>query len=76
MFALAQIFTCAWSMSFWIYDVDFPGQIVSMVFVWLAVWTTQVVFFQPGKGLESFYTNHLRTPVSTITQKASCEWWF
>lgn len=64
LFSLAQLLTCAWDQPFWMYDVDFPGQIAAMVFVWLAMWAIQVIFFRSGEGLEGLYHRHLRAPVS------------
>lgn len=64
MFFLAQLLTCAWDQPFWAHKIDFPGQIVAMVFVWLSMWTVQRVFFKPGEGLERFYHRYLRAPVS------------
>lgn len=63
-FFLAQLLTCAWDQPFWAHNIDFPGQIVAMVFVWLAMWTVQGVFFKPGEGLERFYHWYLKAPVS------------
>lgn len=63
-FFLAQLLTCAWDQPFWEYDIDFPGQIVAMVFVWLFLWAAQLAFFGPGKGLEWVYHRHLKAPVS------------
>lgn len=63
-FFIAQLITCAWDQPFWTYEVDFPGQIVAMVFVWLTMWTVQGVFFNPGEGPERFYHRYLRAPVS------------
>lgn len=56
--------TCLWDQPFWAYDIDFPGQIVAMVFVWLAMWIIQVALFKPEEGLEKLYYRHLRAPVS------------
>lgn len=64
MFFAGQLLTCAWDQPFWAYGLDFPGQIVAMVFVWLAMWAAQAVFFKQGEGLDRFYHQHLRAPVS------------
>lgn len=66
MFFLAQIIICAWDQPFWAYGLDFPGQIVAMVFVWLAMWAGQAALFKPSQGLERFYSQHLRAPVSLV----------
>lgn len=63
-FFIAQLLTCAWDQPFWAYGLDFPGQIVAMVFVWLAMWTIQGLFFDSGEGLEKLYHQYLRAPVS------------
>lgn len=63
-FFAAQLLTCAWDQPFWSYNIDFPGQIVAMVFVWLFLWAVQLAFFRPGEGLERFYHRSLRAPVS------------
>lgn len=63
-FFIAQLLTCAWDQPFWTYGINFPGQIVAMVFVWLFLWAVQLAFFRPGEGLERFYHRYLRAPVS------------
>lgn len=65
MFFLAQIITFAWNQPFWSYGLNFPGQIVAMVFVWLAMWAIQAILFKPGEGLEKVYNDHVRAPVSS-----------
>lgn len=69
-FLAAQLLTCAWNQPFRAYNLDFPGQILAMMFVWVMMWTVQVVFFKPGEGLELFYHRHLKPPVSV----QSCRW--
>lgn len=64
-FLMAQLLTCAWNQPFWAYGLDFPGQIVAMLFVWLAMWTIQGVFFNPGEGVDRLYHQYLRAPVSS-----------
>lgn len=64
MFFLAQILTCAWDQPFWVYGLDFPGQIVAMVFLWLVLWAIQLALFKPDDGLDKFYHQYLRAPVS------------
>ena len=63
-FFVAQLLTCAWDQPFWATGLEFPGQIVAMIFVWLVIWAAQLLFFQPGQGLEKFYHRHLKAPVS------------
>lgn len=63
-FFVAQLLTCAWDQPFWAREIDFPGQIVAMVFVWLVMWAAQALFCEPGKGLEKFYHVYMRAPVS------------
>lgn len=63
-FFVAQLLICAWDQPFWVAGLDFPGQIIAMVFVWLAVWAVQVIFCEPGEGIDKFYHKFLRTPVS------------
>lgn len=64
VFFIAQFLTCAWDQPFWIAGLDFPGQIAAMVFVWIVMWASQVLFYRPGEGLEWFYHRYLRAPVS------------
>lgn len=63
-FFVAQLLTCAWDQPFWKYGLNFPGQIVAMVFVWLFMWAVQLAFFRPGEGLERIYHRYLKAPVS------------
>lgn len=63
-FFVAQLLVCAWDQPFWATGLDFPGQIFAMVFVWLFVWATQVLFYEPGEGMDRFYHGFLRAPVS------------
>lgn len=63
-FSVAQLLICAWDQPFWAIGLEFPGQIVAMIFVWLAVWASQVLFYEPGEGIDRFYRRFLRTPVS------------
>lgn len=63
-FLVAQLLKCAWDQPFWTYNIEFPGQILAMVFVWLFLWAVQLAFFRPGEGLESIYYRYLRAPVS------------
>lgn len=63
-FVVAQLLTCAWDEPFWRYGIDFPGEIVAMVFVWLSMWAVQLAFFHPGEGLERLYYRYLKAPVS------------
>lgn len=65
LFFIAQILTCAWDQPFWAADLNFPGQIAAMLFVWLIMWVIQVLFFRPGEGLEWFYRRYIRAPVSS-----------
>lgn len=67
MFFLSQVITCAWDQPFWVHGLDFPGQIVSMVFVWLAMWAAQAALSKPGQGLDRLYSQYLRAPVSFVT---------
>lgn len=63
-FVIAQLLTCALNEPFWKYGIDFPGEIVAMVFVWLFMWAVQLAFFHPGEGLERVYYRYLKAPVS------------
>lgn len=63
-FFIAQLLTCAWDLPFWAAGLDFPGQIVAMISVWVIMWACQILFFKPGGGLEWFYHRYLRAPVS------------
>lgn len=65
-FFVAQLLTCAWDQPLWKYDIDFPGQIIAMVFVWLFMWAVQLAFYRPGEGLEIVYYRYLKAPVSLI----------
>ncbi|KAF3769451.1 hypothetical protein M406DRAFT_244760 [Cryphonectria parasitica EP155] len=58
-------------MALWTVKQDFPGQVVAMIFVWLLMWTVQVVFFRPGEGLESFYHCHLKPPTEILNKHMS-----
>lgn len=64
LFFVSQLLKCAWDQPFWKYNIDFPGQIMAMVFVWLFLWAVQLAFFRSGEGLERFYHRYLRAPVS------------
>lgn len=66
LFILAQLLSCAFDQPFWRNGLDFPGQIVAMVAIWVFMWAIQDVCFKPGKGLEGFYYSHLKAPVSSI----------
>lgn len=63
-FFVAQLLTCAWDQSLWAIGLEFPGQIFAMVSVWLTVWAAQVLFCEPGEGVDKFYHRSLRAPVS------------
>lgn len=65
LFFVAQFLICAWAQPFWAAGLDFPGQIVAMLFVWLVMWAIQILFCRPGEGLEWFYYRYLRAPVSS-----------
>lgn len=69
LFFIAQLLTCAWDQPFWTYEINFPGQIVAMVFVWLFLWAVQLAFFQPGEGMDRLYYRHLRAPVSLYSSE-------
>lgn len=62
-FFVAQLLICAWDQ-FRSTGLDFPGQIIAMMFVWLTVWASQVLFSEPGQGIDKFYHRFLRAPVS------------
>lgn len=64
VFFIAQLLTCVWELPFWAAGLDFPGQIAAMMFVWIVMWASQVLFFKPDGGLEWFYHRYLRAPVS------------
>lgn len=64
LFVVAQLLTCAWDEPFWKCGIDFPGEIVAMVFVWLFMWAIQLAFCHPGAGLERLYYRYLKAPVS------------
>lgn len=63
-FFVAQLLICAWDQPFWATGLEFPGQIVAMVSVWLCVWASQVLFYEPGEGIDKLYHRFLRAPVS------------
>lgn len=63
-FFVAQLLICAWDQPFWATRLEFPGQIVAMISVWLCVWASQVLFFQSGEGIDKLYHRFLRAPVS------------
>ena len=64
LFFIAQILTCAWDQPFWAAGLDFPGQVIAMLFIWLVMWASQVLFCRAGEGIERFYYQYLRGPVS------------
>lgn len=63
-FFIAQLITSVWNQPFWATGLDFPGQIVAMVFVWLVMCAVQVLLCQPGEGLERLYHRYIKAPVS------------
>lgn len=63
-FFVAQLLIYAWDQPFWSAGVEFPGQIVAMLFVWLTIWAVQLLFCVPGQGVDKFYHKFLRVPVS------------
>ncbi|KAJ4391031.1 hypothetical protein N0V93_004644 [Gnomoniopsis smithogilvyi] len=71
LFLVAQLLTCAWDQPFWKYGIDFPGQIVAMVFVWLFMWAIQLAFFHPGEGLERIYYLYLKAPTEVLNKHMS-----
>jgi hypothetical protein len=64
-FVVAQLLICAWDQPFWSGEVDFPGQIIAMVFVWLTLCGVQLLLYESGQGLDKFYHTYLRSPVSS-----------
>lgn len=63
-FFVAQLLICAWDQPFWAAGLEFPGQIVAMISVWLAVWAGQLLFSEAGEEIDRFYHRFLRAPVS------------
>ncbi|KAJ4420966.1 hypothetical protein N0V82_004008 [Gnomoniopsis sp. IMI 355080] len=70
-FFVAQLLTCAWDQPFWKYGIDFPGQIIAMVFVWLFMWAVQLAFYRPGEGLERVYYRYLKAPTEVLNKHMS-----
>ncbi|KAL1877470.1 hypothetical protein Daus18300_002457 [Diaporthe australafricana] len=70
-FFVAQLLTCAWDQPFWAKGIDFPGQIVAMVFVWLVMCAAQELFCEPGRGLEKFYHEYIRAPTEVLNKHMS-----
>lgn len=71
-FFVAQLLICAWDQPFWSAGLEFPGQIVAMVFVWLTIWAVQLLLYEPGQGFDKFYHRFLRAPVSSRLLCSSC----
>lgn len=76
-FFLAQLLICAWDQPFWSAGVEFPGQVVAMVFVWLTIWALQLLLCEPGQGIDKFYHRFLRAPVSgsLLCPSRHCSLW-
>ncbi|KAI3400631.1 hypothetical protein diail_2343 [Diaporthe ilicicola] len=71
LFCVAQLLTSAWEQPFWARGIDFPGQIVAMVFVWLVMWAAQILFCEPDGGLEKFYHRYIRAPTEVLNKHMS-----
>ncbi|KAG6364649.1 hypothetical protein INS49_006252 [Diaporthe citri] len=70
-FFVAQLLICVWDQSFWATGVEFPGQIVAMISVWLTVWAGQVLFSEAGEGVDGFYHRFLRAPTEILNKHMS-----
>ncbi|KAG8166071.1 hypothetical protein KVR01_004623 [Diaporthe batatas] len=70
-FFVAQLLICAWNQPFWSAGLEFPGQIVAMVFVWLTIWALQLLLYDPGQGLDKFYRRFLRAPTEILNKHMS-----
>ncbi|CAN8097331.1 unnamed protein product [Discula destructiva] len=71
VFFIAQLLTCAWDQPFWDHRIDFPGQIVAMIFVWLFLWAVQLTLFRPGEGLERLHHRYLRAATEVLNKHMS-----
>ncbi|KAJ0109641.1 hypothetical protein J7T55_014203 [Diaporthe amygdali] len=70
-FFIAQLITSVWNQPFWATGLDFPGQIVAMVFVWLVMCAAQVLLCQPGEGLERLYHRYIKAPTEVLNKHMS-----